>query len=102
MFVRNGQALGSVLHSAVPGADAEPEEKVEPQPPPEPVPEPAPVEVPIPEPEPDPAEVESVDVQPPKQYDAKPEWVEFAVSNGLDREEAESLTKAELIELYGG
>jgi hypothetical protein len=43
-----------------------------------------------------PVEVE----QPPKaaRHDL---WVDYAVSKGADRTEAESLTKAELIELYG-
>jgi len=31
----------------------------------------------------------------------KPEWVAFAVSKGASEEEAEGLTKDELIELYG-
>lgn len=78
MFVRNGQALGSVLHSAVPGAEpAEPETEAEP----------------VPEP---------VESDAPSQHDLKADWVDYAVSKGLDRDEAEELTKAELIELYGG
>ncbi|ASR84940.1 hypothetical protein SEA_KSQUARED_7 [Mycobacterium phage Ksquared] len=31
----------------------------------------------------------------------KVEWVDYAVSKGVDRDEAEALNKAELIELYG-
>ncbi len=38
----------------------------------------------------------------PKHYDAKGEWVDYAVSQGADRDEAESLTKQDLIEMYGG
>ncbi len=39
---------------------------------------------------------------PPKQVAAKGEWVDYAVSKGADRDEAEALTKQELQELYGG
>lgn len=40
-------------------------------------------------------------VEPPAKVANKPEWVAFAVSQGADEAEAESLTKTELIELYG-
>lgn len=36
----------------------------------------------------------------PKQVAPKAEWVEFAVSQGAVRDEAEALTKAELIEMF--
>ncbi|AEL98170.1 head-tail connector protein [Mycobacterium phage BigNuz] len=31
----------------------------------------------------------------------KADWVEYAVSKGVDRDEAEALNKSELVELYG-
>lgn len=37
----------------------------------------------------------------PKQVAPKADWVDYAVSEGLDRDEAEAMTKAELIEQYG-
>jgi len=54
---------------------------------------------PAPEPEPEP-EPESSGR--PVVADNKATWVDWAVSQGLERDEAESLTKAELVELYGG
>lgn len=83
MFIRNGQALGSVnweefaQHQA---AQKRPRRAAAKPPPP--------VEPPD-------------DDEAPKPYDAKPDWVDFAVSKGADRGEAESLTKTELVELYG-
>lgn len=38
---------------------------------------------------------------PPTSSDTKATWVDFAVSQGADRDEAEALTKADLVELYG-
>lgn len=79
MFVRNGQALGSVLHSAALGAEpAEPEEE------------------PTPEPE--------KDAGRPKDYDTKADWVAYAVAvdDSLSEEDAEAMTKAELVDKYGG
>lgn len=38
---------------------------------------------------------------PPAKSAAKAEWVDFAVSQGADQEEAEAMTKDDLIELYG-
>ncbi len=93
MFVRNGEALGSVR--------AEP--KVDPQTP-EPV-EGEPVTE-TPESEHEPETEESVET--PKPYDSKAEWVAFVVASTagaespVSEEDAEDLTKAELIELYGG
>lgn len=37
----------------------------------------------------------------PNQSDTKPDWVDFAVSNGMDRAEAEAATKAELVARFG-
>lgn len=37
----------------------------------------------------------------PAQSDNKAAWVDYAVSQGADRDEAESMTKAELIDQYG-
>lgn len=42
-----------------------------------------------------------VDVR-PKHVAPKAEWVDYAVTQGADREGAEDMTKAELIEMYGG
>jgi hypothetical protein len=75
MFVRNGEALGSV-QVAEPKATAEPQEL---------------------ESEPE----ASPELEEPKEYDSKPEWVEFAVSKGADRDEVSELTKKEIIDLYG-
>lgn len=38
----------------------------------------------------------------PAQSATKAEWVDFAVSQGQSRDDAEALTKAELIEQFGG
>lgn len=92
MFIRNGETLGSVLHSA---ASREPSTV------------PAPVEGPEPHP-PTPHTEPSRGVERPKDYDSKAEWVLYAVAssagtdNPVTEQDAEELTKAELIELYGG
>lgn len=89
MFIRNGEVLGSVLHSAAPGAD----------PTSEPVPDVPAVE---------PGVVESGEFEPPKHADSKADWVAFVVAKTADgegpvsEEDAEAMTKADLIELYGG
>lgn len=41
------------------------------------------------------------EVERPKDYAPKPEWVTYAVSQGADPDDAENATKAELVELYG-
>lgn len=41
------------------------------------------------------------EVEEPKKTANKPEWVEFAVSKGADREVAQDATKNDLIEQYG-
>ena len=93
MFYRNGQALGSV-NAAELKAAAEPEPALvvaaEPEPPVESV-EPA-DELPD-------VLVDVVDV--PAVTDRKSVWVDYAITQGAARFEAESLTKAELVELYG-
>ncbi|MDH6199189.1 hypothetical protein M2272_005857 [Mycobacterium frederiksbergense] len=38
----------------------------------------------------------------PKHVAPKAEWIDYAVTQGADREGAEDMTKAELIEMYGG
>ncbi len=38
---------------------------------------------------------------PPPHAALKEEWVDYAVEQGADREEAEAMTKADLIEEYG-
>lgn len=86
MFVRKGEVLGSVLHSVEPKAEPAQPDLVE---------EVAP-------PETEATDTDSGAGERPKDYDNKPEWVDYAVSKGADRAEAEGLTKPELIELYGG
>lgn len=44
----------------------------------------------------------AADVVQPATGDRKAEWIDYAVAQGADREDAEAATKAELIELYGG
>jgi hypothetical protein len=39
---------------------------------------------------------------PPAKAAPKADWVDYAVAQGADAEEAESLTKQELVDLYGG
>jgi hypothetical protein len=51
-------------------------------------------------------EVEEEEAEPepsgrPAQADNKAAWVDWAVSQGVDRDDAEAYTKADLIELYG-
>lgn len=38
----------------------------------------------------------------PSSSDTKATWVDHAVDQGADRDEAEAMTKAELVEQYGG
>ncbi|QFG09036.1 head-tail connector protein [Mycobacterium phage ThulaThula] len=65
---------------------------------------PAPVDEPVDDVEPEPVDVEP---QPraeggaPLRAAPKADWVDYAVSKGVDPVEAESLNKTELIELYG-
>lgn len=40
--------------------------------------------------------------EPPKTSDVKADWVDFAVSQGESRATAETLTKDELVDKYGG
>jgi hypothetical protein len=47
------------------------------------------------------AAFEPVGDDPPARSSSKAEWVDFAVAHGLDRDEAEDMTKAALIELLG-
>lgn len=61
----------------------------------------APAEEPEPEPEPEP-ESSAVEHLEPAPYDPKPAWVEWAVHNGADRDEAMKMTKADLQAAYGG
>lgn len=89
MFFRNGQALGSVNSAELKAAAAR-----RPEPPDVP-----PVDVP--------SEqrvlsgTETAVGERPAVADRKSDWVDFAVSQGAARAEAEGLTKAELVELYG-
>lgn len=94
MFYRNGQALGSVNSTEL-RAVTEPQLEFNPV---APNPEPPAFEVAAIEPVA--AAVEAIPAR-PSVADRKAEWVDFAVSQGADRVEAESLTKVELIELYG-
>lgn len=50
----------------------------------------------------EPEEAEPESDSKPKHVAPKAEWVDYAVTQGADRDEAEDMTKAELIELYGG
>lgn len=59
-----------------------------------PEPEPEPEAEPEPEPEP-----EAEEKGPPAQSAPKSEWVDWAVSEGFDRDEAEAMTKQDLIDL---
>jgi hypothetical protein len=38
----------------------------------------------------------------PTASDVKPVWVDHAVAQGADRDEAEAMTKAQLVEQFGG
>lgn len=51
-----------------------------------------------------PAEVRQVKSipEPPATSATKPAWVEYAVSQGMSQKEAEKLTKAALMERFGG
>ena len=91
MFIRNGKATGSILVRDL--------DKVGREEAPEPVePEPEPVVEVADEPvEQQPEET----VEPPQSSALKAEWVEFAVEQGHSREEAEGLTKQELIDIFG-
>lgn len=57
---------------------------------------------PAPESEPEPEEEAELEPVKPAQADPKAAWIDWAVSQGADTDEAEALTKAELIEFYGG
>ncbi len=105
MFVRNGEKLGSVLVDAD-SSEAEPDIQPaanQPEPEPESVPEP------VEEPTATEPEVESETVstpKPPRHVYPKSDWVAFAVDGAeenerVSREEAEAMTKAELIEMFG-
>ena len=45
---------------------------------------------------------EHVDTTPPKRNASKQEWVDFAVQQGHDPEDAATWTKTELVTEYGG
>ncbi|MFE3449630.1 hypothetical protein ACFXJ8_11910 [Nonomuraea sp. NPDC059194] len=61
--------------------------------------EPPPPPPPAPAPEPEPEVVDGVPVERPAQSASKAAWIEWAASHGMDRDQADDLTKAELIEL---
>lgn len=99
MFLRKGQALGSVNFQRLAELRAErPTKKTVRTT--EPVAEIPVTEVQTAEPEPEPKSQEPEGR--PKDYAPKPDWVAWAVTEGADEAEAEALTKNELIELYGG
>lgn len=109
MFVRNGVPLGSVRWAAVPTDEVAPEvvEEVEAHTvEPEPVDEEPGVEdldVGSPQPEePEPEAEPEPDAEPPHKSANKAEWVAFAVTQGADETEAGSLSKGDLIAIYGG
>jgi hypothetical protein len=97
MFVKGGKVTGSVLVRDLDKLDevefATPEPFVpELEPEPEPEPELEPVE----------PEVVSVEiVEAPNVSDLKPEWVKYAVKQGMSKEAAEATTKESLIERFG-
>lgn len=80
-----------------------------PHPPPTPEPEgirvgepPPPTEPPAPEPEPDPPLTKEPNpADRPSKAAAKDKWIDWAVKCGTSREEAVSLTKQDLIDIYG-
>lgn len=41
-------------------------------------------------------------VEQPKKSEGKPAWVEFAVAKGMEREAAAAMTKADLVDQFGG
>jgi hypothetical protein len=43
----------------------------------------------------------SAELERPKPYASKPEWVAYAISRGADEDRANSMGKAELVKLYG-
>lgn len=45
---------------------------------------------------------EPATVEQPKKSASKPDWVEFAVSKGMEREAAEAMSKADLVAQFGG
>lgn len=47
------------------------------------------------------AQTEQADTETPNRSDPKDAWVDHAVSQGADRDEAEGLSKSDLVELYG-
>jgi hypothetical protein len=53
-------------------------------------------------PEGDEPEADSPDVDVPGPTDVKADWIDFAVSQGMDRAEAEAKTKQELVDEFGG
>lgn len=46
-------------------------------------------------------EEQAEDEGPPARSASKPEWVDYAVSEGVDRDDAESMTKDDLIARFG-
>ena len=71
--------------------------------PPEPEPEPEPELEPEPEPTPEPApEPALAELPQPAPGDPKQAWVDYAVSQGAPRAEAEDRTKAQLQAAFGG
>lgn len=91
-LVHCGAAIQMVLPAAGPERKPKPEPKL--TAPALVVPEPAP------EPEPEPAVV--TELPQPAPGDPKPAWVDYAVSRGASRAEAEDQTKAQLQTAYGG
>ena len=81
----------------VAGGMARPVAEAPPDPEPEPEPEP-PVE---PSPE-EPAPPGDAPTEPPKAIQPKADWVAWAMVQGLTYDEANTLTKAQLMEYYGG
>ena len=48
------------------------------------------------------AVAEAAEDGPPAKSDNKPDWVAYAVSQGMTEEDAEAMTKDDLVETFGG
>lgn len=51
--------------------------------------------------EPAPAAAAEAKPEPPKEYENKPAWVDYAVSQGLSKDEANAMSKQDLVDKFG-
>lgn len=91
---------GAAIQMTMPAAEPERKPKPEPKPEPKPVELVAPEPAAEPAPEPEPAVVK--ELPQPAPGDPKSAWVDYAVSRGASRAEAEDQTKAQLQATHGG